>query len=400
MKKLLSVLLVTVLASGFAFAGGGQQSGGGAAAPAASSGGKTLIGIAMPENHVLRWVKDGASLKKFAEEAGYAAQDAYGNADQNLQNQQMESMITNGAKLIVAAVVNDGANGVIKEAADEGIKIIAYDRIIENSPDVGYFITFNNDGVGARQAQGLIEGMGLDQATTANPKTITLFAGSITDKNAFWFFNGAKKVLNPYIEKGVLKVVGPHPHLAYLADGTTPDPAFQAICTENWQAPIAKARMENLLGGDARNVTLDGVLAPNDTLARAIIEALKADAKYANKLPIVTGQDAEADSLVAIINGEQYMTVFKDTTVLARSAIMMGDQILKGQPINIPNSQKAVGELEFMSDNGAKKLDTTVLTPALITKNNFMDVIKAGFYNAEEEAKILAAAKAKGLPTN
>jgi putative multiple sugar transport system substrate-binding protein len=336
----------------------------------------------MPETHVERWVKDGASLVKFAQAKGYRTIDSYGDANQTLQNQQMQNMITNGAKLIVAAVVNDGANSVIAEAARENIPVIAYDRIIANSADYDYYITFDNYKVGEFQARGLIQGLNLDAATTANPKTITLFAGSPTDKNAFWFYDGAMRVLNPYVDRGVLKIVGPYPK-------TSDDDAnFQRISTENWQAPIAKTRMENLLNGDARNVVLDGVLAPNDTLARAIIEALRADAKYVGKLPIVTGQDAEADSVLSIKNGQQYMTVFKDTTKLAEAVILLADQLLKGQTPNIPGAQLAEGDLATMGFNGRKTVQTFILEPQIITRDNWDDPVKAGFYTPAEEAKL------------
>jgi putative multiple sugar transport system substrate-binding protein len=190
------------------------------------------------------------------------------------------------------------------------------------------------------------------------------------------------EVLNPYIEKGLIKVVGPYPK-------SSDDPNFQRISTENWQAPIAKTRMENLLNGDARDVILDGVLAPNDTLARAIIEALRADAKYASKLPIVTGQDAEADSVVSIKNGQQYMTVFKDTTKLAEAVITLADQIIKGQPPNIPGTRLATeGRVAAMSDNGRRKVMTFVLEPQIITRDNWDVPLKAGFYTAAEEAKL------------
>jgi putative multiple sugar transport system substrate-binding protein len=188
-------------------------------------------------------------------------------------------------------------------------------------------------------------------------------------------------ILNPYIEKGVLKVVGPYPK-------TSKDTAtFSRIATENWSGPIAKARMENLLSGDARSVTLDAVLAPNDTLARAIIEACKADAKYAKKLPAVSGQDAEPASLASIRDGEQYLTIFKDTSKLAEAAIIIADQILKGQAISVPGAVLAsdIG-LASIGDTGKKVVKAYLLEPILITKDNYKVPIDAGFYTAQEKS--------------
>ncbi|MDR1900150.1 MAG: sugar-binding protein [Treponema sp.] len=374
MKKIALVLVVLLTLGSLAFARGGAQAGG--------SAGGTLVGIAMPETHVERWVKDGAALKQFVEARGMRAELQFGNADQTQQNQQIQSFLTQGAKVLIVGCINDGVASVIAEAARDKVAVIAYDRIIPNSADYDYFITFNNFKVGQLQAQGIEEGLNLKAATAANPKYITLFAGSPTDGNAFFFYDGAMSVLNPYVDSGALKVVGPYPR-------TSADTAnFQRIATENWQGPVAKTRMENLLSGDARSVTLDAVLAPNDTLARAILEACKADAKYRTKLPVISGQDAEADSVVSIKNGEQYMTVFKDTNKLAEAAVILADAVAKGQTPNIPGAVLASGDLAKIGDTGRKVVKTYLLDPLIVTKNNWDVPLKAGFYTAAEEAKL------------
>jgi len=370
MKKL-AVVLLSLLVAGSLFArGGGDKSS------------KLDVGIAMPETHVQRWVKDGNSLKAEAEKRGYKAEVQWGNADQAQQNQQIQSFLTQGAKALIVGCINDGVGSVIAEAAKDKVTVIAYDRIIPNSADYEYFITFNNFKVGVLQAQSIVAGLNLDAATTAAPKQITLFAGSPTDGNAFFFFDGAMSVLNPYIDKGVLKVVGPYPRTS--ADRA----AFQQIATENWQAPIAKTRMENLLNNAARNVTLDAILAPNDTLARAILEACKADAKYRTKLPVTSGQDAEFDSALSIKNGEQYSTVFKDTAKLAEAAILLADFAIKGQTPSIPGAVLASGDLAKIGDTGKKVVKTYLLDPILVTKSNLNVPVDAGFYEAAQAAQL------------
>ncbi|GHV85625.1 sugar ABC transporter substrate-binding protein [Spirochaetia bacterium] len=362
MKKIAFVLILAFLAS-FSFA-------------------QSFIGIAMPETHVQRWVKDGNQLKAEAIKLGYRADVQWGNAEQAQQNQQIDSFLTQGAKALIVGCINDGVGSAIRSAARDKVVVIAYDRIIPNSKDYDYFITFNNFKVGVLQAQSIERALNLPAATKAAPKNITLFAGSPTDGNAFFFYDGAMSVLNPYIQKGVLKVVGPYPK-------TSADKAnFQRIATENWQAPIAKTRMENLLSNDARSVTLDAVLAPNDTLGRAIIEALKADAKYRGKLPIVTGQDAEYDSIMSIKNGEQYSTVFKDTAKLAEAAILLADQVLKKQRINIPGAVLASGSLRSIGNNGQKTVSAYLLDPILVTKDNIRVPVDAGFYTAAQANQI------------
>jgi putative multiple sugar transport system substrate-binding protein len=369
MKKIALVVLILAVVASFSFAQKGS-----------------LIGIAMPETHVLRWVKDGNSLKAAAEKRGYRAEAQYGNADQNLQNQQIQSFLTQGAKALVVGCINNGVRSVVAEAARDKVIVIAYDRIIPDSADYDYYITFNNFKVGQLQGQSIESSLSLKSAKASAPKYITLFAGSPTDGNAFFFFDGAMSVLNPYIDSGVLIVVGPNPR-------TSADRAnFQRIATENWTASIAKTRMENLLSNDARNVTLDAVLAPNDPLGRAIIEACKADAKYRTKLPAVTGQDAEYESMLSIKNGEQTSTVFKDTAKLAEAAVLLADQVLKGQNVRIPGAVLASGDLAKIGDTGRKVVITYLLDPILVTKSNLRVPVNAGFYGDRPDngAPILA----------
>jgi putative multiple sugar transport system substrate-binding protein len=372
MKKFLLVLLVLCVA-GALFAGGGRQGAG-------TSSGATMIGMAMPETHVLRWLKDGASLVEEANKRGYAALVNWANGDQPTQNQQIQSFLTHGAKALIVGNLNDGVAPVIAEARRDGVHVIAYDRIIQNSADYDYYITFNNFKVGELQGQSIVEGLNLSAATASAPKTITLFAGSPTDGNAFFFFDGAMSILNPFIDRGVLRVIGPYPK-------TSEDRAnFLRIATENWQAPVAKTRMENLLVGDARDVVLDAVLAPNDPLARGIIEALRADAKYRTNLPVISGQDAEFASMMSIKNGEQYSTVFKDTAKLAEAAVLLADQILKGQTPSIPGAvlAESIG-LGAIGDTGRKRVHAYLLDPVLVTRNrNFMAPVNAGFYGDAE----------------
>ena len=343
--------------------------------------GSVLIGIAMPETHVQRWVKDGASLKRFAESRGYRAEVAYGNADQRLQNEQIQSFLADGAHLIIIGSVNEEVISAVADAASKKVPIISYDRIISNSSDYDYYITFNNYEVGQFQGRGIEQGLDLQNVDTSNPRFITLFAGAPTDGNAFFFFDGAMDILNPYIEKGVLVVVGPYPE-------TSKDRVlFQSIATDNWQASVAKARMEKLLANEAKNVVLDAVLAPNDTLARVIIEACLKDPKYSGgKLPLVTGQDSEADSIIAIKNNQQYMTVFKDTTKLAEAAINLADQILKGNTNPaIPGATLASGDLLSIGDTGKKIVKAFLLEPIFINSDNWNIPVQAGFFTPEEE---------------
>lgn len=363
MKKLALVTLILLLVGAMVFAQAAQEKG------------KKFIGLAMPETHVERWQMDGAALKAAAIEMGYDAEVAYGDADQTKQNAQISDFITKGANLLIIGSINEGVLSAVADARRDGVEVIAYDRLITNSDQYDYYITFDNFKVGQFQGAAIVKALDLDRATTANPKFITLFAGSVTDNNAFFFFDGAMSQLRPYVDKGVLKIVGPAP----LSSDDRAN--FSRIATENWRADLAKQRMENLLNGDAKNYVLDAVLAPNDTLARAIIEALLTDAKYRNNIPVVTGQDGELASIQLIKDGRQAMTVFKDTRDLAKAAIILADAILKGEDPNVPGARLDTETY----DTGKKVVKSYLLEPVNVTKDNYVKVmIDSGYYKADQ----------------
>jgi putative multiple sugar transport system substrate-binding protein len=364
MKKSVLIVMTAVVACGLALGG------------CAKKGSGKFIGLAMPETHVERWQKDGAALLADAKAKGYKAEVAYGDADQGKQNQQIQDFLTKGAKLLVIGSVNEGVGSVVADAAKDGATVIAYDRLITGSGDYDYYITFDNYKVGTFQGKALETALDLPNATKAKPKLITLFAGSPTDNNAKVFFDGAIDVLRPYVESGALKLIGPAPL-------KSSDPDFTKITTENWKADVAKIRMENLLNNDAKNVVLDGVLAPNDTLARAIIEACTADAKYTSKLPVVTGQDGEVASIAMIRDGKQNMTVFKDTRKLATATIELADALLKGTEPKIDGAR-----LDTESYNtGVKTVKAYLLEPVIVNKDNWKAVMVDSGYYKEADIK-------------
>ncbi|MCL2205865.1 MAG: sugar-binding protein [Treponema sp.] len=346
--------------------------------------GAPLIGIAMPETHVERWIGDGNQLRDEAIARGFRAEVMWADANQAVQNTHIQSFIVQGAELLIIGSINEGVGSAVAEAAQAGIPVIAYDRIISGSGDYDYFITFNNYEVGRMQGQSIVDALNLYAVTPANPRRITLFAGSPTDGNAFFFFDGAMSVLLPHIDRGALQVVGPFPRSA--ADMGN----FMEIATPGWMPIHARTRMDNLLTGAAANVILDAVLAPNDTLARTIIESLRADARYQYALPIVTGQDAEFDSMISIRDGNQHMTVFKDTNQLAAAAVLLAYQILNGLPRNIPGTVLAedigLGEI---GDTGVRRVNTFLLEPILVTRDNINVPVDAGFFTAAEAAILM-----------
>ncbi len=377
MKKSLFVCSALVLALGLVACGKkddaapAQAASATAAAPAAKA---VLVGLAIPETHVERWVGDAEFMKAELEKMGYKVDVAFADADQSKQNKQIDDMITKGAKAIVVGSVTEAAAEAVESAKKAGVAIISYDRLITGTDAYDYYLTFDNFKVGQLQGEAIKAALALD---TSKDKNITLFSGSPTDNNARFFFDGAMDVLKPFVASGALKVCGPAP--TNSADAT-----WSKITTEGWAADKAKARMEVLLSGACKGVKLDAVLAPNDTIARAVIGALEQDGKY-KTLPVITGQDGELLSAKWIMEGKQTMTVFKDTRVLAKGTAQAVDSIIKGtEPALTVKARK-----DTTTYNTGKKVVTSfLLEPVSVNKDNLTaELITSGFYTSEAVAK-------------
>ena len=350
-----------------------------ACAPESVTGGdggdKGLIGVAMPTQESERWIKDGNAVKEGLEAEGYTVDLQYAQDDIPKQIEQIDAMITKGAKvLIIAAKDGTALTDQLQQAADAGIKVIAYDRLINESPNVDYYATFDNYGVGVLQANSLLAGLGVTDIDgkavegVTGPFNIELFAGSPDDNNTHFFFNGAMDTLQPFIDSGVLVV---------KSGQVTQD----VVATQDWKLENAQKRMEDLLttfysGGDKVN----GVLSPYDGLSRGIISALT-DVGYTvgPDFPIITGQDAELDSVKAINAGEQYATIFKDTRELAAATVEMTLAILAGD-------EPTTNDTETY-DNGVKVVPTNQLTPYIVRKDDITKLlVDSEYYTAEEVA--------------
>ena len=377
MKKRVFTLSLIVAALGLTACGKKEETTAApAAAPVASAPAKPsiLVGLAIPETHVERLVGDAEFMKKELEGMGYKVDVAFADADQSKQNKQIEDMVTKGAKAIVVGSVTEAAAQAVESAKKAGVPVISYDRLITGTDAYDYYLTFDNFKVGQLQGQAIKDALALD---TAKGKNITLFAGSPTDNNARFFFDGAMEVLKPFVTSGALKICGPAP--TNSADAT-----WSKITTEGWAADKAKARMETLLSGACKSVKLDAVLAPNDTLARSIIGALEQDGKY-KTLPVITGQDGELLSAKWIVEGKQTMTVFKDTRVLAKGTAQAVDSIIKGAAPALTVKAR----MDTTTYNTGKKIVTSfLLEPVAVTKANLTaELVTSGFYTADAVAK-------------
>ena len=336
-------------------------------APASQAAGTGLVGIAMPTKSSARWIADGDNLVKALTAAGYTTDLQYAEDDIPTQVSQVENMITKGAKaLVIAAIDGTTLTDTLQKAADSGIKVLAYDRLIRNSKNVDYYTTFDNFKVGVLQATSIVQSLGLDKGKTG-PFNLELFAGSPDDNNAGFFFNGAMSILQPYIDKGVLVVQS--------KQTAFPD----QVGTLRWDGAAAQARMDNILATNYADKRVDAVLSPYDGISRGIIASLKQVGYYtADKpAPVVTGQDAELPSVKSILAGEQTSTVFKDTRLLAASAAEMIGQMLSGQTVTV-NDTKTY-------DNGVKVVPSHLLDMVLVTKDNVQkELVDSGYYTADQ----------------
>ncbi|HEX2925650.1 MAG TPA: multiple monosaccharide ABC transporter substrate-binding protein [Ruminiclostridium sp.] len=381
MKKVIALILVAVLAVGLLAACGSSAtstdssaSSSSAAASSASakatdtSAGGQLIGVAMPTQSLQRWNQDGENMKKQLEAKGYKVDLQYANNDVNTQIQQIENMITKGSKaLVIAAIDGSALTDVLKSAADNGVKVIAYDRLIMKSPNVDYYATFDNFKVGVIQGQYIESKLGLKNGK--GPFNVELFAGSPDDNNANYFFNGAYSVLKPYIDSGKLVV-------------TSGQKDFAKIAIQGWDSAKAQARMDNLITANyAGGKKLDAVLSPNDSLAIGIVASLK-NAGYGSKdkpYPIITGQDCDKPNVIAMINGQQSMSIFKDTRNLADKVVEMVDAVLQGKTAPVNNTKDY--------NNGSKVVPSFLLDPVYADKDNYKKILVDSGYYKESDLK-------------
>ena len=336
------------------------------AATAAPAGG--YIGISMPTQSSERWIKDGNTMKEILEAKGYTVDLQYAEDDIPTQKSQIENMITKGANvLIIAAVDASTLSATLDQAGKDGVKIIAYDRLLVDTDAVSYYATFDNRGVGKLQAQSLVDGLKAKKGE--GPYNIELFAGSPDDTNSFYFYSGAMDVLQPLIDAGTIVVVS----------GQT---AQADIGTLRWDGAVAQARMDALLAANyTSGKQLDGVLSPYDGLSRGIISSLVSFGYQpgTETWPIVTGQDAEAASIKLIISGEQYSTILKDTRDLAKVAAGMVDALLNGTEPEINDTTTY--------NNNVKVVPSYLLIPYTVTVDNYQQLVMDSGYLTPDDIK-------------
>ena len=336
------------------------------------------IGVSMPTQTSERWIADGEAVQSQLEDKGYKVDLQFANNDIQTQSQQVDSMIAQGVDALVIAAIDGTALGSqLQAAADAGIPVISYDRLIRDSENVDFYVTFDNFAVGQAQGHALLTGLGLetaegDKGDATGPFNIELFAGSLDDNNAHFFFDGAMSILQPLIDDGTLVV----------KSGQTD---IEQVAILRWQQETAQKRMEDLLTSSYNDGSkVNGVLSPYDGLSRGIITALQ-NAGYgpttdaATPMPIVTGQDAEIASVKLIADGVQSSTIFKDTRLLAEQAVVAAKAFLEGDKPEANDTDTY--------DNGKKVVPSYLLPVETVFKDDIQSVlVDSGYWTAEEVA--------------
>ncbi|SMQ59272.1 multiple monosaccharide ABC transporter substrate-binding protein [Agreia sp. VKM Ac-1783] len=328
------------------------------------------VGISMPTRSLERWINDGEQLQKALEDAGCTVDLQYADNKTDQQISQIQNQVAGGSKILVIAAIDGKVLApVLDEAKKQDATVIAYDRLINGTDNVDYYATFDNYKVGTLQGQYIEEQLGLKDGK--GPFNLEPFAGSPDDNNAKFFFSGAWDVLQPYVEKGQLVV----------PSGKAPksDDDWASIGIQGWASDKAQAEMDNRLSsfytGDQK---VNVVLSPNDSLAIGIEASLKS-AGYAPgaSYPIITGQDADKANVKAILDGEQSMTVWKDTRALGDRVFQMIKSIAAGEEVEV-NDTKTY-------DNGNKVVPSYLLDPEVVVKDDVQSkLIDSGFLKASD----------------
>jgi putative multiple sugar transport system substrate-binding protein len=309
-------------------------------------------------------------MKTQLEAKGYTVDLQYANNDVATQVEQIENLITKGVDVLVIASIDGSAlANVLESAKAEGILVIAYDRLIMDTPNIDYYATFDNEMVGTIQGTFIVDTLGLDKGEMG-PFTMEVFVGSPDDNNAKLFNKGALDVVAPYIESGVLVVKS--------GEGKTND-EWTKIGILGWKSEDAQARMDNLLTTYYADENIDVVLSPNDSLAQGITASLDA-AGYGTEdkpFPVLTGQDCDVNSMKNILAGKQSMSIFKDTRTLAARTVTMVDEYLATGAVTT----------NAVYDNNVFDVPSYLETPVFADINNYKELLIDSGYYSEDDLK-------------
>ncbi|WP_404448530.1 sugar-binding protein [Sutcliffiella horikoshii] len=334
--------------------------------------GSVSVGIVLPTKDEPRWVQDEQRFKDALKDSDYTTEILFSQGSSAKEKENVETLINKGIEvLIITPQDGDAAAAAVEAAKKEGITVISYDRLITNTDAVDYYVTFDSVAVGAAQGQYLIDNV---QGTGV---PLYLYAGAASDNNAFLFFEGAWKTLQPKIADGTFKIANSSEAEALKDTAELTRDQMSKILgqvTTNWDPNEAKNKAQTHLTAVDADMKGDvAVLAPNDGTARSIADVFATDGEVSSFL--VTGQDAEKASIQYIIDGKQSMTVFKDVRTLVTDAMGIAVEILDGKTPETTGSYDN-GEVEVK----AKQTDVIVVDE----ENVKQELIDSEYYEASE----------------
>lgn len=302
-----------------------------------------VIGMTVDDLRLERWQRDRDLFTEEAKKLGAKVISISANGDSDKQMKDAENLIAKGVDLLVVIPNNGDVMGAIVDQAHmDGVKVLAYDRLLRNC-DVDAYVSFDNEKVGELQGEAILK---------MKPKgKFFLMGGSPTDNNAKLFRKGQMKTLQPAIDRGDIEIVGDQ-------------------WVKDWLPEEAMKIMENAL--TANNNKIDAVVASNDSTAGGAIQALTAQ-NLAGIVPI-SGQDADLAAVKRIAKGTQTLTIYKPIPKLAKQAAILSLKMLKDEDLGTTQ----------VVNNGYKDVPSLLLTPISVTKDNIEEtIIKDGFHKKE-----------------
>ncbi|MDW4549152.1 D-xylose ABC transporter substrate-binding protein [Defluviimonas sp. D31] len=310
----------------------------------ATSGWAQTVGVSWSNFQEERWKTDEAAMKAALEAAGatYVSADAQSSSAKQLSD--IEALIAQGVDaLIILGQDTQAVVPAVQAAADEGIPVVAYDRLIEDPR--AFYLTFDNIEVGRMQARAVFDKM---------PKgRYVMIKGSPTDPNADFLRGGQQEVLQAAIDSGDITIVGE----AY---------------TDGWLPANAQKNMEQILTETSNGV--DAVVASNDGTAGGVVSALTAQGMAG--IP-VSGQDGDHAALNRVAAGTQTVSVWKDARELGKAAGEIAVALAGGTAMEaIPNAVK-------FTTPGGNEMNAVFLAPIPVTQENLSVVVDAGWISKD-----------------
>ncbi len=342
------ILIVMLLCLSLVMAACGQDASKGGNAEnnteGSSEDSEIKIGLSVVDLKLERWQHDRDIFTERAEELGAEVIVQSADGDEEKQLSQIQNMLSQGVDAIVIIAVNsDSLAPVVDQAKNEGVKVIAYDRMINNA-EVDAFVSFDNERVGEMQAEYLVEEIPEGK--------YFLLGGSKVDNNAHIVRDGQMNILDPLIENGDIEIVGDQ-------------------WADKWSSEEALNIVENAL--TANNNDIDAIVASNDSTASGAVQALASqnlDGEVA-----VSGQDADLSAVKRIAEGTQSMTVYKPIEKIATKSAEVAVELVKEDTV----------DAEETMNNGAVDVPYVQLEPIQVTKDNLVDtVIADGFHSFDE----------------